>query len=166
MPKVKPISLIKSLSGKTAQDSDMMFVTNSQTEEVSTRVIGQRNLQKHPVTDREKELHSKMHDGIMVYHALKDNIEGYAAFLEQFNKAKQQGYNNNAYHYFLHLYMTEGKNSQTIKIAKKHSREEDFVKALQLCNTQTEALNLFITFIDTLGYHSLTQAYKQKFITF
>lgn len=84
MPKVKPIGLIKSLSGKTAQDSDTMFVTNS----------------------------------------------------------------------------------QTIKIAKKHSREEDFVKALQLCNTQTEALNLLVTFIDTLGYHSLAQTYKQKIITF
>ena len=142
----------------------MMFVTNSQTEEVSTRVIGERDLQKHPVTNREKELHSKMHDGIMAYHALKDNMEGYAAFLEQFNKAKQQGYIGNAYHYFLHLYMTEGKNSRTIKIAKKHSREADFVKGLQMCNTQAEAMNLLVTFIDILGYHTLAQAYKQKFV--
>lgn len=162
MSKIKPIQSIKTLSGKIAQNSDMMFVTNSQTEEVPTWIIGQRDLQKHPVTNREKELHSKMHDGIMAYHALKDNMESYAAFLEQFNKAKQQGYNGNAYHYFLHLYMPEGKNSQTIKIAKKHSREKDFVKALQLCTTQAEALTLLVTFIDTLGYHSLAQTYNQS----
>lgn len=161
--KVKPIRMIKALSGKMSQDSDMMYVTNSISEEVFTRVIGQRDLQKHPVTDREKELHSKMHDGITAYHALKNNIEGYAAFLEQFNKAKQSGYKGNVYHYFLHLYMTEGKNSRTIKIAKKHSREEDFVKALQMCNAQPEAVNLLVTFIDTLGYHSLAQTYNQKF---
>ena len=59
--------------------------------------------------------------------------------------------------------MTEGKNTKALKDAKKHSHESDFVKGLQLCQTQAEAIRLLVTFIDTLGYHSLAQTYRQQF---
>lgn len=163
MSKVKPKEPAKTLSGKLSQDSSVMFVTNAQTNEVFTRAIGKRDLDKHPVTEREKELHSKMRDGITAYHNLKDNIEGYAAFLETFRQAQKEGYIGNAYQYFMHLYMTEGKNTKALKVAKKHSRESDFVEGLQLCQTQAEAIRLLVSFIDTLGYHSLAQTYRQNF---
>lgn len=54
MSKVKPNGHVKTLSGKISKNSSMMFVTNSQTEEVFTRVIGERDLEKHPVTERER----------------------------------------------------------------------------------------------------------------
>ena len=76
MSKVRVAEPFKILSGKISQHSDMMIVTNSLTEEAHTRRIGKRDVAKHPVTEREKELHSKMHDGIMAYHNLKDNVEG------------------------------------------------------------------------------------------
>lgn len=163
MSKVRVAEPFEILSGKISQDSDMMIVTNSRTMKASTRRIGKRNLDKHPVTNREKELHSKMHDGIMAYHNLKDNVEGYAMFLETFRQAQQEGYVGNAYQYFMHLYLTEGKNTKALKVAKQHSRESDFVKGLQMCDTQADAINILVSFIDKLGYHSLVQTYKEKF---
>lgn len=103
-----------------------------------------------------------MRDGVKAYHALKDNIEGYAQFLEQFKTAAKEGYIGNAYQYFMHLYMSEGKNTAALKVAKKHRREADFVKGLQMCTTQAQANELLVNFIDTLGYHTLAQTYKHK----
>lgn len=163
MSKVIPAPPFKQLSGKISQHSDTMIITNSFTGESFSRRIGKRDLENHPVTNREKELHSKMHDGIMAYHNLKDNVEGYATFLETFRQAQKEGYVGNAYQYFMHLYMTEGKNTKALKYAKQHSSESDFVKGLQMCDTQADAINILVSFIDKLGYHSLVQTYKQKF---
>ncbi|GEM_PF-6181435 len=161
MAKVVPIDQVKALHGKVKSHGDMMFVTNSLSGDINTRMIGKRNKEAHPVTEREVTTHNKMHDATAAYHELKQNLEAYRAFLEQYQEAKAKGCTCDKYRYFLKQYLDEGKNTVTIKIANKGSNEESYVRGMERCQTIEEADRLLVKFVEVLGYKKLAEAYKR-----
>lgn len=160
MARIKPRDMIEELHGKVDSNSDTMFVTNSKTKTISTRKIGVRDTDKHPVTEREVETHTKMHQATKAYHELKQHSEEYQKFLVEYENAVKEGWHSDAYRYFLHQWLGEGKNSVTLKIAKSKSSEESYVEGMSRCQNRDEADRLLLEFVDQLGYHKLVEAYK------
>jgi len=161
MAKIRPIAGVQSMSGKVKSDSDMMYITKEKTQETFSRVIGKRDTDAHPVTDEEVRTHIKMQEGTAAYHELKQDIEQFREFQNRYQEAVKEGWHSDIYRYFMHLWMNEGKNSVTIKIAKSGSSEETYVKGMQKCNNIDEADRLLVEFIEKLGYKKLAGAYKK-----
>jgi len=161
MAKIRPIAGVQSMSGKIKSNSDFMYITKQNTQETFSRVIGKRDKEKHPVRDNEVKTHTKMQEATAAYHELKQNIEQYRQFKEQYAEAVKEGWYSDLYRYFLHLWMDEGKNSVTLKIAKSKSSEETYVKGMQRCQTIVEADRLLVDFVEKLGYKQLAGAYKE-----
>jgi len=162
MSKIDPIYQIKAMHGKVDSKSDTAFVTNSSSGQVSTRrYVNKRDLDKHPVTAREKETNQKMQNLVAEYQRIKSDPEAYAQLMAERNNAPIELQSDNLYRYFMKTRMDEGKNSVTLKIAKSKSSEETYVKGMQRCQTIAEADRLLVDFIEKLGYNHLAQAYKE-----
>jgi len=161
MAKIDPAYLIQAMHGKVHNHSETMFVTNSSSGQVSTRMIGKRNKDKHPVTDQEVRVHTKMQTLVAEYQRIKSAPEAYAQLVLERNNAPKELQSDNAYHYFLKTRMDEGKNSVTLKIAKSKSSEATYVEGMQRCQTIDEADRLLIDFVEKLGYKKLAKAYKE-----
>jgi len=161
MPKIVPEDGIKELHGKKSSNSEFAFVTNSSSGQVSTRMIGKRNKDKHPVTNQEVRVHTKMQTLVAEYQRIKSDPEAYAQLVQERNNAPRELQSDNTYHYFLKTRMDEGKNSVTLKIAKSKSSEETYVKGMQRCQTIDEADRLLVDFVEKLGYKNLAEAYKE-----
>ena len=160
MAKVKPIDGVQSMSGKVKTNSKMMFITKQGTEETFTRVIGKRNKEAHPVTEREKETHKKVQNIVAEYQRIKADPEAFAQLVAERHNAPIDIQCANTYLYFLKTRMDEGKNSVTLKIAKSKSSEDSYVKGMLRCQTVEEADRLLVDFVERLGYKKLAQAYK------
>jgi len=161
MAKIRPMEGIQSMSGKVKSKGDMMFITKQNTGDTFSRVIGKRDKEKHPVRDNEVKTHTKMQEATAAYHELKQDIEQYKQFKEQYEEAVKKGWHSDLYRYFLHLWMDEGKNSVTLKIAKSKSSESTYVEGMQRCQTIDEADRLLVDFVEKLGYKKLAEAYKE-----
>lgn len=160
MAKIKPTDGIKSMSGKVRTDSDMMYITKQGTEETFSRVIGKRDKEAHPITEREIETHKKLQDAVAEYQRIKADPEAFSQLVEERNNAPAERRCANTYLYFLKTRLDEGKNSVTLKIAKSKSSEESYVKGMLRCQNRDEADRLLLEFVDQLGYHKLVEAYK------
>lgn len=160
MAKIRPSDGIVAIHGKIKADSDIAFVTNSRSGQVSTRRIAERDLEMHPVTAREKETNNKMREWVAEYRAIKSDMGAYAQLVEERKNAPIELQSDNVYHYFLKTRMDEGKNSVTLKIAKSKSSEESYVAGMSRCQNRDEADRLLLEFVDKLGYHKLVEAYK------
>ena len=161
MARIKPKDLIEELHGKVDSKSDTMYVTNSRTKTISTRKIGTRDTNKHPVTENEVATHNKMHDATAAYHEIKQRPEQYQQFVQHYEEAKSNGFQQDIYRYFLHEFLNEGKNSVTLKIAKSKSSEESYVEGMLRCQSREEADRLLVDFVEKLGYKKLVQAYNK-----
>ena len=161
MAKIDPKEPVKEIHGKTETKGNMMFVTNSMSGQISTRKIGKRDTEAHPVTEREIATHTKMHDATAAYHELKQHPEQYQQLVQHYQEAKAQGFQQDIYRYFLHEFLDEGKNSVTLKIAKSKSSEETYVQGMQRCQNREEADRLLVDFVAKLGYKKLAQAYNK-----
>jgi len=160
MKEVKFHGPVKSASGKMSGDSNMMFVTHKKTEKTSTRVIGKRDMEKHPVTEREQETQVKMSEVVAEYKRIKDNPEAFEQLKREYEQASEEMKGNSVYHYFLKTRMNEGKNSVTRKIARKGSNVDSYVEGMKKCQSVEEADRLLLDFVETLGYKELGEAYR------
>ncbi len=160
MAKIKPIDGVKSMSGKVKTNSDMMYITKQGTEDTFSRVIGKRDKEAHPVTNREIETHKKVQEVVAEYQRIKADPEAFARLVAERYSAPIELQCANTYLYFLKSRMDEGKNSVTLKIAKSKSSEESYVKGMLRCQNREEADRLLVDFVETLGYKKLVQAYK------
>lgn len=161
MARITPIKLVTGIHGKLSSDSEYSIVTNSYNGNLSTRKIGNRDKEAHPVTEREVDTHTKLQEATAAYHKLKQAPEQYQQFLQQYEAAKAKGLKKDAYRYFLHLYLDEGKNSVSIRIAKTKSNEASYARGMTKCQTVEEADKLLVKFVEKLGYKELAEAYKQ-----
>lgn len=161
MAKIRPIAGVQSMSGKVKTNSDTMFITKQGTGDTFSRVIGKRDKEAHPVTDREVETHKKVQDVVAEYQRIKADPEAFAQLVEERYGAPIECQCANTYLYFLKTRMDEGKNSVTLKIAKSKSSEDSYVKGMQRCQTIDEADRLLVDFVEKLGYKNLAGAYKE-----
>lgn len=162
MSQILPKQPIAEISGKMSSTSQTAFRTNTKSKKIFTQHIGDRDYAAHPVTDGERRTHAKMQQCVAEYKALKQDLDAWALFQQQYQTACQQGYEGNAYNFFLHERLNEGKNTLTIKIAKGHNSEASFVDAMHKCENDDQANALLLQFVDKIGYHALADAYRHR----
>lgn len=161
MGKIELERPFKGYHGKLSLDSDTAIVTNKMSGVKHSRKITKRDLKKHPITAREKEMTNKMRDLVAEYKEIKAYPEAYAQLVAERNSLPKNKQGSNIYSYFIRTRMSEGMNSVSLKIAKKGSNVDSYVEGMKRCQTIEEADRLLVKFVEVLGYKKLAEAYRR-----